>query len=301
MYSINNIAFSNFGIIPGRIYGSNIAVSGMLDMPERIGKSFHDWTGDAGIEPYVLQPEIRHGGRSINFASYVVGADKASAYTALNLFYKELDSYQDLVSLVTPYGTHQVYIKEKTEAISLQQGWVGLEIQFEEPIPPAPEGGVLVGVEVAKPHIDGVSFESLGMFFTAFKGHLNKPKIKDQDFTAYQTAGFQITPAEALEFEVELIAYAPSFALLKANIQALENLLRAPGLRNINMDGSLREVFNTQGFRVSRLKLASNYAICKLNLPLMMAKAGEPIIISDLTDNTDNELVNNLLEKLNIS
>ena len=294
MYSLNNIAFSNFGIIPGRVEASNIAVSGMLDMPERIGKIYHSWTGDSGIEPYVLASEIRYGGRAITFEGFLQAADKAAAYAALNLFYKELDSYQDLVSLVTPWSTHQVYIKEKTEVNFLQQGWVRIGIQFEEPSPPTPEGGAPAGSEINKPHIDGISFESLGMFLTAFKEHLKRPKTKEQKFTSYQTAGYQITPPEALEFEIELIAYAASYELLKANIQALHKLLASPGVRNINVDGSLREVFNTQGFKVGNMKIASNYAICKLTLPLMTSRAGAPLQLSPLLFNQYDQMVSNL-------
>lgn len=143
MYSINNILFSNFGIIPGRVDGSNIAVSGMLDMPERIGKSFHDWTGDAGIEPYVLQPEIRHGGRSINFAGYVVGADKASAYAALNLFYKELNSYDDLVTWLRLTARIRYISRKKQKPFPCNRDGLGLEFNLRNLSPQPPKGEFL--------------------------------------------------------------------------------------------------------------------------------------------------------------
>ncbi len=300
MYSINNIALSNFGITPGQITASNLAVSGMLDMPARIGKVYHDWTGEAGVEPYVLASEIRHGSRTITFNGFMVGEDKSSVYAMLANFYKELDSYKELVPLVTPWSSHQVYIKEPSEVKYLDHGWIALQLEFEEPI--VPNVGIInIGAEALKPNIDGVAFKDLGMFLTAFNNHLNRPKIKEQQFTFYQTQGYQITPAEALEFELEIIAHAPTFEVLKQNIASLQAALSASGMRTIKIDESIREVFNVKGFEVSNLKVANGISLCKIKLPLMMSQVGEPLEILDLTDITDSEFVNNLLELIKIN
>lgn len=289
MYKLNTIKFENFGLSPGRINASNIALSGMLDMPPRLGKTFHDWTGEAGIEPYVLPSEIRHGGRTLNFSGYFTGANKASVYGMMETFFRELASYKDLVALETPWGTHQVYIKENVAGNYLQHGWVKIELKFEEPVV-TNEAVLPTGTETEKPNIDGVAFDDLGMFLTGFKNHLNRPKTKAQHFTAYETQGYQITPPEALEFELELTATAGSFTLLKQNIQRLQKLFSSPGMRELKVDDRLREVFNTKGFSVSQIKVADAAAICKIRLPLMTTHTSTPLQITALGDGGNNNI-----------
>lgn len=292
MYSLNNIPFSNYGITPGRAEASNIAVSGFMDMPERIGKTFHDWTGEPGVEPYVLASEIRHGGRSISFTGLMEGNPES--------FYREIDSYKNLVPLVTPWSNHQVFIQDKIEIEKLQAGWNKISIKFEEPI--VPNSGIAPPSEAGgldKPHIDGVALETLGMFLSGFKDHLNRAKTKQQEFTAYENPGYQITPPEALEFELDLVAYATSFEALKGNIQSLHKLLSMPGMRKIKVDSSLREVFNVGGFKVSNIKVTTGFAVCRITLPLMQSKPA-PLQTGYLLDNNYNNIVSNLEELIQI-
>jgi len=300
MYSINNIAFSAFGITPGRITGSNISLSGMLDMPARIGKVYHDWTDEPGVEPYVSAADIRHGGRTIEFAGFMQGEDKANVYGMLETFYKELSGYTQLVPLETPWSTHQVYIKQEITAEYLQEGWLKLNCKFEEPVVPNP-AQLPVGAQTTKPNIDGVALERLGIFLNSIKDHLNRPRTKNEQFTAYSTQGYQVTPPEALEFELELIAYAGSYELLSQNIKSLQKLISAPGMRKLQVDQQTREVFNIKGFQVSDLKISNEMALCRITLPLMASKMGAPVKLLVLADNEYNKIVGNLnkLIKLN--
>ena len=122
MYSINNIAFETYGITAGRIDGSNIALSGQLDMPARLGKTFHDWTGEEGVEPYVLASEIRHGGRDLVFSGYLVATNKELAYEQLATFYEAVKAHIVLnahfvvdvtVRTVSWFGRSQKCLKKK--------------------------------------------------------------------------------------------------------------------------------------------------------------------------------------------
>lgn len=300
MYKLNNIPLINFGIHPGRINGSNIALSGMLDMPARIGKTFHDWSGEAGVEPYVLPAEIMHGGRTIHFAGLLKGVDRTGAATMARNFYREISAFNGLVELVTPWSTHQVHIKERIEGKYLQGGWNQIAIDFEEPV--VPNDGVLpVGAVTDRPHIDGVALDSFGMFLSRSEGVLNRPQTKDPNFTAYEKQGYQITPPAALEFDLQLIAYADSFALLKDNIKKLQRLLSAAGLRQINFDGNLWEVFNVKGFQVKDLKVAANYAVCRIDLPLLCRTTGEPLNVVPLYVNEYDNLLSNLNDLIKVN
>lgn len=300
MYRLNNIPLSNYGISPGRVNGSNIAVAGMLDMPARIGKTHHDWTGQQGVQPYVLASEIRYGGRILIFNGLLKSTDKADALNKVRTFYSALGSWKDLVLFETPYGSYQVYIKNSIEPRYVGDGWSTIQFELQEPV--IPNNGVLPSGEIAdRPHIDGVALDTLGMFLTASEGHLKRPQIKRQEFTAYETEGFQVTPPEALEFELGIIAYARSYSQLQENIKNLQRLLSAPGMRKVNFDGNLWEVFNIKGFSVSDIKLAQDYAVCRVKLPLMTGLSIEPLEEVQLVANDFNNLVSNLNELIQVN
>lgn len=299
MYSLNNIPLSNFGIIAGRAEATNIAVAGHLDMPERIGKTYHDWTDEKGLEPYVLAEEIRHGGRNIKFGGLLKAEDKASALSTLKSFYREIDGFNALMPFSTPWGSFNVYVKEKIEAIYLQEGYLKFNMEFREPVV-ANDGNLPAGTETVKSHIDGVSFDSLGMFLTGVNDHLNRPEIKEQQFTAYENEGFQITPAKPLDFEARLVAYADDYATLEANIKSMHALLASPGTRTINIDGTAREVFNIKGFKVSGLKVLQQLVVCQVTLPMMMANYGEELELSELIVPEDDQLVNDINQIIQI-
>ncbi|WP_167597694.1 hypothetical protein [Leeuwenhoekiella sp. ZYFB001] len=299
MYTINNIAFETYGITSGRIDGSNIALSGQLDMPARLGKTFHDWTGEEGVEPYVLASEIRHGGRDLVFSGYVVATTKELAYTRLAEFYDAVKAYDDLVTLATPYGSFEVYINDQIEAEHLQLGWLSIRITFREPVINF-GANLLSGTESAAYHIDGVSLKVLGAFVTRLNDNLSLPKPKAQNVTFYQTESYQITPASAHEFEAVLVFYADSYAQLAQHMQQLHKLLAAPGMRLINIDGIPRECFNIKGVEVRNIKVASDFAMCEVTVPLMSKQTGKPLETGYLLDNEYNNIVTNLYELIKI-
>lgn len=299
MYKLNNILLSNFGILPGRAEASNIAIAGLLDMPARIGKTHHNWTGAPGVEPYVLAEEIRHGGRSIQYSGLLNSGSKSAALGVLDSFYNELATFDALVSLETPWGNAMVYAPEKQSAIHLHAGWIGLSFEFEQPIVAVP-ANLPAGNETQNPHIDGVALSSFGMFLSGFKDRLNRPKTKEQKFTAYENAGYQITPAGALDFEINLVAYAETYQELKTNIEALHALMAAPGMRSINIDGIVRQVFNVKGFKVSNLKVAENFAVCRITLPLIEPVHSRNVQYAYLADNSNNNIVTELEQLIKV-
>jgi hypothetical protein len=97
MYSLNGLPLDTWGIIPGRAPGSNIAVSGMLDMPARIGETFHEWGEEDGVEPLVDAIDIRLGGRDIVFYGLIYASDREEATNMAYAFQTYLSSLTDLV------------------------------------------------------------------------------------------------------------------------------------------------------------------------------------------------------------
>lgn len=299
-YAINNIPLSNYGIVPSRVTGSNIALGGHLDVPSRIGKTYHDWTGEEGFEPYVRASEIRHGGRALRFSGFLVAESKALAYEQLADFYMLLRQLTDLATFTTPWGTYQVYFKEGVDSEYLQQGWIQFTMELQEPVVTLATE-VPVGVEQERPHIDGVKLEDLGMFIERLNNIIRRPKAKRGSFTAYQTEGFQLTPATANEFSITLIAAGDTYLDLKQKIDSLTAVITASGMRRLFIDGRPRTAFNINGFTVSALKVMDSYAVCRITIPMVTEDSGTGMVTETfLVDNEYNNIVTNLNELIQL-
>lgn len=299
MYSINNIALSAFGVIPGRADGSNIALSGMLDMPKRMGKTFHNWDDEPGVEPYVSAAEIAFEGRNLIFHGYLYGNNKRDALNRVASLYSHLTAFSDVVPLSTPWGNYRVYVKDEIVSEYLGQGWVQLRITFREPVVTT-SNMIPSGTSEDIYNIDGVALSSLGAFVTKVSGNFYSPQRKQSQFTSYGKEGYQITKLESMLIDTETIFYADNYQILSENVQKLHTLLASPGTRKLNVDGKIRECFNIQGFTVENIKVANNMALCKLNFQMMTARDGDPINTGYLLDNKHNNIVSNLNKLITI-
>jgi len=290
MYSINNIPLASFGITPAQISGSNIALAGHLDLAPRIGKTYHDWTGEAGVEPYVTEAEIFRGGRTLGFAGYMVGDGRAAAEGQLAEFYALITGFEDLVPFATPWGTYQVYVKEAIESVYLQQGYIKFTMQLQEPQPAIEEFLYAEGTNTGR-RMDGTSFDEIGMFLTGFNGGLNRAQSKRQQFSAYGKEGFQITPIEALTLEAILVAVADDYEQLKKNVGDLRLVTGRPLMRTCYFDDNPRECFNVDGLQVQRIIVAGNYAACQITLPMVQPRPGAALNTAFLADNAYSKMI----------
>ena len=55
-YRLNDIELSSYGILPGQAPGSNVALSGFLDLPKRAGKAYHSWPDEEGAA-HITEPD----------------------------------------------------------------------------------------------------------------------------------------------------------------------------------------------------------------------------------------------------
>lgn len=131
MYKLNNILLTAYGILARKAPGHNIAVSGIFDMPKRIGDTHNDWAEENGIDPYVEADDLYFGGRTITFYGYMVG-DRATVEANIQLLKTAIDAYTSLVPFETPYGTACVkVVKIDTKVYN---GGATLSIEFREPV-----------------------------------------------------------------------------------------------------------------------------------------------------------------------
>lgn len=134
MYALNGIDLSDWNIIPGQAPGSNIAISGHLDMPARIGDVFHDWGDEDGVEALTDAADIIFGGRDIHFHGLIMATDRESATEQVEAFQAYLSTLTDLVPFTSEYGEWQVYVKDKVEVQWIVAGWMTIKVTFREPV-----------------------------------------------------------------------------------------------------------------------------------------------------------------------
>ena len=134
-YTLNGTPLSDFGFIPGRAPGSNLAIEGCWDFPARMGKTYHDWDDGHGVEPYVEAEEMRFEGRNIRLHGYVKGLDRNDSVNKLNALYYFIEDFIGLVTLSCDWGDFSLYVREEIKAKYQGDGIIKLTIEFREPNP----------------------------------------------------------------------------------------------------------------------------------------------------------------------
>lgn len=278
-YTLNAIDLTTYGIYPSQAPRSNIALFGHLDFPKRLGKAYHVWDDQDGIEPYVSQELIRWEGRDLRFYGYMNASNKLEALSSLKNFYAQLSGLNDLVELSTPWGDYQVYVKDLVEVSQINDGVVRIEIPFREPvcgIGSAPSGGISNG-------IDGVDFENFGFTYLRLEGQWNRSPTKEIKTIGYANEAYQVTKANAREMVLKGLFISSSYAAMKAKVDQLAEMLAKPGVRTLQIDGEpFREFFCCNGFTVSQINVRGSVSAY---IEVRMMEVGQPTFNPDfLTD-----------------
>ncbi|AMQ00911.1 hypothetical protein AY601_4060 [Pedobacter cryoconitis] len=289
MYKLKNIPLSDFGFEPGQQPGSNIGLSGFLNMPGRFGDTFFDWAGEVGIEPYVSAEDISLGGfsgRDLNLTGYIKGTDRVDCEFKREGLVSLIDTFTGLVPLECKWGTFNVYVNGSVTAEFIHDTFLKITIPFREPI--VDMSGVIPTGNDAGFGIDGVSFKSLGADQLELSGdRRNRPAPKSMDAIAYGKEAYQITNTVAPELILKLFIKQSTYAEFRSKIMSLQALLAAPGLRTLSArNDKLRSFFVKDGFTVDSL-----YSNQGLFSGIVECKLIEDGIIDPFTD-----LVNNLGE-----
>lgn len=141
MYKLNNILFTDYGIIPSKIQGEGIAMKGIFDLPKRIGDTHYSWQDENSVQPFVDADEIFLDARELEFAGLIIGT-KTQAENYVKQLQTAIDAFADLVPLETPYGNFAVLVKSISTVVKI--GVTTVKIVFTEPVV-----GQTVGTSVA--------------------------------------------------------------------------------------------------------------------------------------------------------
>jgi len=290
MYTLNGIAIEDFGITASQIEGGNIAISGAWDMPTRIGKIYHDWGDEDGIEPYLREDEIFLSGRDIQFYGFMKVESREEYLDKIDRFYSQFKT-KDLISFSSiDFGTWSVYLNSEVSIeYDYYNAFAQLRFTFREPV-----------VEIAavdfpaKDHgeynIDGYSWSGLGITFLELHNDLNHPAPKDNNLTAYGYEGYSIGKRGFRELIIKAIVVQDDYTAFKRVLNRLSFLLSKPNSRILRFaDGTQREVFVKDGFKVTNVNVEANQVIAELELKF--AEIKELQNWNKLTDSTGLTLV----------
>jgi len=253
MVSLGGTDLSVFEWFPGKHSGSNIYLKGHLDNPSRLGKTFHEWPGREGIQPYVAASEIRLGGRDIYLTGYILADTDLECKNHLSALYSLIDGFTGLVPLITDFGVFQVYVKDTISPEYITDQGLKITIVFREPMPDL--SGIMPESDEAQYGISDISFSALGGFLIEIAGEVrNRPSTKQPQFTSYSKEGYQVTKTQARELNIKLFIEQPDYSAFQDKIKGLYALLNAPGLRRLKAVNDISiSFFIKDGFEVHTL------------------------------------------------
>ena len=265
-YTLNGISFKEFGIVESQITGGNIAIEGAWDMPSRIGKVFHDWGDEDGIEPYLRSDEIFFGGRDIKFMGFMKSDSRESAIAKLDAFFSHIDP-ADLMELSGDLGTWNVYISSDIKVEYYYDDDIAVvEFTFREPAVSF-QDVVLPIADNVYDSIDNISWQSIGVKLLALKNDLNRPAPKGQTVTSYGVERYEGAKRGVRELEFTGLIVQPNFNGFKTVLNRLYKLFKSPNARTLKMqDGTVREVFVKDGFKVTNVTIEEDRVIGQIDV-----------------------------------
>lgn len=299
-YFLGGTNLSTFGFIPGHQPGSNLALSGFLDMPARLGKCFHDWASEVGIEPYTSASEIRFGGRDLSLTGAIIGTGKKDCIDKLAALQGLISSFTTLVNLTSDkWGTFQVYVHGDIQGDYLGEKGLKITIPFREPVVDL-SGIYPAGTPDNEYGFDGISFADLGGVLTEFNGdRRNITAPKGFETTDWFKEGYRITKREASKLHIQIFISQSDFNAFRTKIKSLYQLFKAPGERNLIVKDDLyRRVFACDGFKVSKLnkRNAKFYGLVDIDLMQVGTAQSQWYYLADnagnlITDNLNNKII----------
>lgn len=256
--TLNGKTFNSFGITESQILGGNIAIEGAWDMPARIGKIYHDWGDENGIEPYLRSDEIFLGGRDIKFLGFMKSDSRESAIANIDAFFAHIDPSK-LMVLSGELGTWNVYVSSEVKVEYLYADAIAIiEFIFREPAISIQDVALPIE-DYINDSIDNISWKSIGVSLLSVKDDLNHPAPKSHMITSYGFERYEGTKRGFRELEFSGLIVESSFNEFKTVLNRLYKIFKAPNARTLKMkDGTVREVFVKDGFKVTNVIFDKN-------------------------------------------
>ena len=281
-YTINGTNLkTTYGFHGQKADGSNLALSGAWDLPERSGKTSHQWAEAQAVEGYVSSGDIRLKGRDIKLQGLIMGSNESDLLTKVKAFTDFLSGLTALATLAhSDWGSWSVLVKSTSPVIHADKRYATISLHLREPVVPTPSAYVTTydptdqSAENAEniklvDGIDGDTFDSLGVTLLKLDKFLDYADPQDMHFTAYDSEGYQITKPEGNKLVLNAFLKAVNYTTLKSNLTDLYALFSTPGLRYLtNGSAAAASVWADKGFQVSRMLVQTGQSSCLIKMEL---------------------------------
>lgn len=258
---------------------SNIELVGHLDMPARLGKTSHNWPDENSVEPYVRPDEIFFGGRDITIRAFISFTSIQDFYNRVQQMNVLFDSFPtDPQLLETDFGNFEVTVKNVSiERLFDTEGII--HMNFRQAIVPL-VGGLPVGDPDGGYGIDGYSWAQLGLSPACPSNEYNRAESKYLENSVYGFERNRVKWHNMNVIQLTFFVRSATYSGLASIINNFSFLLAQPGKRMLRMrDGSVREVFSTQGFKVSRTRVTSTESYADLIVNLSEIRRLDNIVV----------------------
>lgn len=253
MYKLNDIDLLTYDIIPGRIPGGNISVSGIYDFPKRMGDTHHSWDDENGTEPYVDTDELFFEGRDIIFKGVILSG-RQNAYLSLEILYAAIHAFTSQVVFSTPFGDFNVTVLSITPIH--YPDVTEVEIKMREPV--VDLTGTLPATGSGSYKVDGIPLTSFGLYIAGQKDITGLPESKVQYFNSFGSEGFQITKRQTNKLTLTGMLTGNDISDFTTKVKALYKLFSSAGLRTFNLAGEVEaDAFAVEGFKVTDIIVSS--------------------------------------------
>ncbi len=275
-YTLNSVDLTTtYGITPSHAPGSNIAMEGCFDMPQRTGTTYKDWGDNDGVEPWVGANDIMFGGRDIVFSGFLTGTVSA-INTKLQTFYTAIDAATGLSIFATPYHSASGYIKSVIP--EHLPGGCTVKMTFREPAV-ALTGTLPASGTSGAYTIDNIPFSSFGLYLSKAERLHDLPENKEQYFTKYGQEGCQIVKRKNKMLEMNGFVTGSTLTNFITNVKALYKVFSSSGTRTIVLDTIVTVVcFATEGFKIDNIHYSNVGVIARFHINLMVKSVAYYVI-----------------------
>ncbi|MPN04005.1 hypothetical protein SDC9_151241 [bioreactor metagenome] len=233
-YKINNAPLSSFGAIPSPNTGY-LALSGMLDLPKRIGTTEYNW--GTSIEPFVDAKDIELDGRALTL-------NVAIKKTSLDTFKSACVACTELSF---DYDTFQVVQKDEIKVEEIG-GYYKVEIPFWQnsvglkPITITPSG-------TGEYRIDNFNLvKDFGIHVGQSGNILNTASRIDVQTTEFYTRT-NYRGVRAIDLSCSLVGN--DFSDVYAKMSQFHSLLMSPGIHTLKIRNNTLSIYFKDGMSVN--------------------------------------------------
>ena len=276
-YLFNSIDLATYGIQASRMTGSTIPLRGCFNLPERIGKTYHNWGDEDGVEPYVLDEEIFFGGRDIEFIGVMTGT-RSEISTGLKDFNAAASAVSGTNVLSTPLGNFNTYVKNTN--INMYPSGAEIKIMFREPHVNL-SGGSLPATGSSGYTIDGRPFISFGLYPSDFGSGFELNTMKQQYFTKIEAEGWQNAKRNPQIYNFKATLIGTTFSNFQSKVRALYLLFSVQGLRTFVINNEITiECFAEKGFEISDVYIGN---VGLNGTDIMIGRFSTNLIVTSIT------------------